>query len=138
VTQPSSPSESASRNWAGYAATGGPFTGVAATWSVPSFSPGTAAGIDATWVGIGGVQTTDLIQAGTQEMTSGTGTTEYEAWIEMLPRASQTVPLSIYPGDQISVSINQQSSTGWLISFANATTGQKLPGCAGVCVVTLV
>jgi peptidase A4-like protein len=54
-----------SRNWAGYAATGGSFRQVSATWSVPQFAPDSPAGADAIWVGIGGVHGTDLIQAGT-------------------------------------------------------------------------
>ena len=113
-----------SRNWAGYAATGGQYVGVSASWAVPPFSPSLASGIDATWVGIGGMRTTDLIQAGTQEITSGTGATAYQAWVEVLPRPSVTVPLYVYAGDLVSVSITQQSPTLWLISFANGTTGQ--------------
>lgn len=68
-TQPGS--EATSHNWAGNLASGARFTGVSATWSVPPFVPGSPAGADAAWVGIGGVQTTDLIQAGTQQTTSG-------------------------------------------------------------------
>jgi hypothetical protein len=113
-----------SRNWAGYAATGSEYTGVSANWSVPPFSPDIAGGIDATWVGIGGVGTTDLIQAGTQEITSGTGMTEYQAWVELLPQPSLTVPLLVHAGDHISVSLTQQSPRVWLVSFANETSGR--------------
>jgi hypothetical protein len=118
------PGASMSRNWAGYAATGGQFTGVSAIWAVPPFAPSLASGVDATWVGIGGMSSRDLIQAGTQEITSGGGTTEYQAWVEALPRPSLTVPLYVYAGDQISVSVIQQSPGLWQISFANGTTGQ--------------
>jgi hypothetical protein len=114
-----------SQNWSGYAATGGIFTGVSATWSVPQFAADAAGGADATWVGIGGVRSRDLIQAGTQETVSGRGVTRYQAWVETLPQPSRAVPLAVRPGDSVSVSITQQGDTSWLIAFINITTGQS-------------
>ncbi len=114
-----------SRNWAGYAATGGTFTAVSATWNVPEFAPDSRPGADAIWVGIGGVHGTDLIQAGTQETVSGHGSTQYEAWVETLPQASRPVPLSISAGDSVTVSLQQQASGEWLILFANNSTGKS-------------
>jgi ketosteroid isomerase-like protein len=123
-TTPPSSDLSVSHNWAGYAATGGGYTAVSGTWTVPDFAADSPQGVDATWVGIGGVNTHDLIQAGTQEQTSGSGQTQYQAWIEMLPQASRPVPLAVRPGDSVSVSINEQTPNTWLISFVNNTTGQ--------------
>jgi hypothetical protein len=95
--QPSSSGQpggaSVSHNWAGYQASSGTFTGVSGTWSVPDFSSDSSAGADATWVGIGGVSTNDLIQAGTQETTSGTGTTEYRAWVEAAATTAESLDL---------------------------------------------
>jgi hypothetical protein len=128
---PSSPSTSrtpgdiaTSNNWSGYAATGGTYTAVNGTWTVPQYSASSTGGVDATWVGIGGVNSRDLIQAGTQETVSGSGLTQYQAWIEMLPAASHPVPLTVHPGDSVSVSIDQQSTGNWQISFTDNTTGQ--------------
>ncbi len=116
-----------SANWSGYAATGGTYTAVSGTWSVPQFSADSPAGADATWVGIGGVNTRDLIQAGTQQTVSGSGSTEYQAWVETLPQASHPVPLSVNPGDSISISITQspQAQDQWVVSFTNNNTGQN-------------
>src|SRR5205807_7611692 len=61
---------------------------------------------------------------GTQQSVTGSGSTQYEAWIEMLPRASRPVPLSVHPGDSVTISISEQSADQWLIDFANNTTGQ--------------
>src|SRR6185312_14939849 len=108
----------------GYAATEGRYTEVSGTWTIPTYSAMSSAGVSATWVGIGGVNSRDLIQAGTQEQASGTGQTEYSAWIETLPQASHNVPLRVSPGDSVSVSITEQSTNNWLIEFNNATTGQ--------------
>ena len=123
VTQPGSPASvtSSSSNWSGYAASGGTFTSVTATWTVPNVSPNTS-GADATWVGIGGLSSRDLIQAGTQAMVDGSGVS-YTSWIEMLPESSREVPLSISAGDSVTVSITQQSGNDWLISMKNNTTG---------------
>ena len=114
-----------SRNWAGYAATGGSFTQVSATWSVPQFAPDSPAGADAIWVGIGGVHGSDLIQAGTQETVSGRGTTDYSAWVETLPEASRPLPLPISAGDSVSISLEEQGNGNWLISFLNNTSGRS-------------
>ncbi|HLZ25787.1 MAG TPA: G1 family glutamic endopeptidase [Chloroflexota bacterium] len=113
-----------SHNWSGYAATGGTYTSVTGTWTVPQFTADGTFGIDAAWVGIGGVDSHDLIQAGTQQTVNGSGSTQYEAWIEMLPRTSRPVPLRVHAGDSVTVSIAEQSPDQWLISFTNNTTGQ--------------
>jgi hypothetical protein len=118
---------SSSRNWSGYVATGKSYTAVSGTWTVPQPTSSSSAGVGATWVGIGGVDSRDLIQAGTQDVASGTGRSQYQAWIEMLPQASQQVPLAVAPGDSISVSITEQSpgSGTWTIAFKNNTSGQS-------------
>jgi hypothetical protein len=123
VTQPGTPASvtSSSSNWSGYAADGGTFTSVTATWTVPTVSA-SSSGADATWVGIGGLSSRDLIQAGTQAMVDASGVT-YTSWIEMLPQSSRDVPLSISAGDSVTVSITQQSGNDWLIAMKNNTTG---------------
>lgn len=114
---------STSSNWSGYAATGGSYTSVTGTWTVPNVTA-TTSGADATWVGIGGVDSNDLIQAGTQATVSG-GAVEYDAWIEMLPQSSRPVSLSVNPGDSVTVTISQQSGDQWSISIKNNTTGNR-------------
>jgi hypothetical protein len=115
-----------SRNWSGYAATGASYTSVSGTWTVPRVAASSASGVGATWVGIGGVNSRDLIQAGTQDTGSGDGQSQYQAWIEMLPSASQQVALSVAPGDSISVTIAERSagSGAWHIALTNATSGK--------------
>lgn len=113
-----------SENWAGYAATGGSFTAVSGSWTVPQVSPSSTPGADATWVGIGGVTSTDLIQAGTVDTVQG-GQVTYAAWIETLPQAQQTVPLPVAAGDHVSVSIAQQPSGIWQIVIRNTTAGRS-------------
>lgn len=118
-------SDTTALNWAGYTATGGTYTSVSGSWIVPSVSAnesGTVA--DATWVGIGGVLSNDLIQAGTEAIPDSNGTLVYRAWMETLPEGSQMIPVTISPGDAVSVSITQESSGLWDVSFDDATTGK--------------
>jgi hypothetical protein len=125
TTQPGTPASIASHssNWSGYVASGGTFSGVSATWNVPRVASASI-GADATWVGIGGLNSRDLIQAGTQATTSQ-GSVRYEAWVEMLPQSSRTVSLGVSPGDSVTVSITEQSSGVWTISIKNNTSGQS-------------
>ena len=110
-----------SSNWSGYVANGGTYTSVTGTWVVPQVGA-TTTGADATWVGIGGVTGTDLIQAGTQATVTGDGSVTYSAWTEILPDYSRTAPLQVTSGDTVTVTITEQSSGLWLIVMENNTT----------------
>ncbi|MGH2490342.1 MAG: G1 family glutamic endopeptidase [Candidatus Limnocylindria bacterium] len=123
TTTPARVSDTSS-NWSGYVANGGTYTSVTGTWIVPTVSA-TSAGADATWVGIGGVTGTDLIQAGTQATVTGSGAVTYEAWTEILPDYSRTAPLQVSPGDSVTVTITEQSSGLWLIVMQNNTTSDS-------------
>ncbi len=124
---PSTPASqtSVSRNWSGYAATSGTFTGVTGTWTVPKSQSTGGLSSGVTWVGIGGVRSRDLIQAGTMETSDRSGGMRYDAWIETLPKASRPVPFAVRPGDSVTVSISEQGADHWLIDFNNRTTGEE-------------
>jgi hypothetical protein len=72
------------------------------------------------------VSSHDLIQAGTQDVAAGGGQAQFQTWIEMLPQASQQVPVAVVPGDSVTVSITEQGagSGNWQISITNNTSGQ--------------
>ncbi len=116
-------SDNVSHNWSGYAATGGTYTSVTGTWTVPQSDGTTRFGTVAAWVGIGGVSSRDLVQAGTMQTSSGNGSVQYQAWIETLPQPSHRVAFAIKPGDSVTVSITEQQDDQWLIDFKNNTTG---------------
>ena len=116
-----------STNWSGYIAQNGAnYTAINGSWIVPSVAQTTSFVGDATWVGIGGVSASDLIQVGTQALVENDQTV-YEAWYEILPADSQVIPLTIKPGDSVHVSLSLQGSGSneWLISFVDSTTGQS-------------
>ena len=123
-----------SLNWAGYAVTPAAHdvTAVSSKFTVPTAGlvpPGFAA----TWTGIGGYNTSDLIQAGVTENSlpdNPLSGAQYGAWYELLP-ASETpidgctgdAACTVGPGDKVSVNISLRSPGQWLIAIANPTRG---------------
>lgn len=111
-------------NWSGYVATGSNYTGVSGSWTVPSVTPSANAQADATWVGIGGVAASDLIQVGTQEISQN-GAVTYEAWYELLPAVSIPVAVTVHAGDFMTASLEQVQTGEWDVSIRDNTTGQS-------------
>ena len=131
VTAPTAPQgptnttvRSTSRNWSGYVATGGTITSVSGTWVIAKPDP-SVVGVDATWVGIGGAATTDLIQAGTEATVNGDGTVSYDAWTETLPQPTRPVSVAVNGGDTVTVSLTEQAVGLWLVELKNVTTGKS-------------
>jgi hypothetical protein len=120
-----------SLNWSGYAVTpsANNVTAVSSTFTVPTAGlapPGFAA----TWDGIGGYNSSDLIQAGTAEQSAPDNPIlgpQYYAWYELLP-ASETqltnctgdANCTVTPGDNVTVDISQVSGNTWSIAMTDA------------------
>jgi len=119
-----------SLNWSGYAVTpASGITAVSSTFTVPKagiLPPGFAA----TWTGIGGYNTADLIQAGTAEQSLPSLPLvgdHYYAWYELLPNSEVQLSgcagdpkCTVTPGDRISVGIRQIGSGEWSIAMTDA------------------
>lgn len=123
---PATTSSYSSTNWAGWLSTSGIFTSVSGSWIAPQATgiAGTTSA-DATWIGIGGVSSNDLIQVGTVNIIDASGTVDTSAFYELLPGASQTIPsVSVSPGDSLSASVSEISSGQWRITITNNTNGQ--------------
>lgn len=116
-----------STNWAGYLSTGGTYTTISGAWAAPHVSGnGTSTSADATWIGIGGVTSGDLIQVGTDNIVSASGQVTTSAFYEMLPAVSQTVPgMTVTPGDSLSASLSEVSASQWTITITDLTNGQS-------------
>lgn len=114
-----------SLNWSGYVASAGRYTAVSGAWTVPHIdtSDNRSIAADATWIGIGGVTQTDLIQAGTQAVSDAEGDIVYEPWIETIPGDSFAIPMPISPGDAVGVAISNTGKDVWTITFNDNTTG---------------
>ena len=123
-----------SSNWSGYAITGVgstatvasaamSFSDVTATWTQPTATctagQSTSAAI---WVGLGGytVGSNALEQAGTAADCSSAGKATYYAWYELVPAASVTLKLKIFPGDRITSTVLVKG-TDVLVQVKNRT-----------------
>lgn len=126
TASPPAAGQDISRNWSGYSTTSGRFTGVSGDWVVPRIQNGESGyGADATWVGIGGITSNDLIQAGTQSTVTPDGGVSYEAFYETLPHVSQPLSLSIRPGDIMHVMLVQTTKNNWHILIQDTTTDEQ-------------
>ena len=113
-----------SANWSGYMTNAGNITGITASWVVPEVigNNQTKTG-DATWIGIGGITSSDLIQIGTQNTISANGQVSSSAFYEILPAAPRTIDtVNLLPGSSITASINQLQSGLWQINLTNTST----------------
>jgi hypothetical protein len=120
-----------SLNWSGYVvrpAKGTLINGVASTFIVPKAGlapPGFAA----TWAGIGGYNSSDLVQAGVAEQSAPNSPLgpQYYAWYELLP-ASETQltncsgerSCAVSPGQVVTVTIDRAATSSWTIVVADA------------------
>ena len=125
----------AASNWSGYAETG-TFKGVAATWTVPSVSASSSATYSSAWIGVDGFNNSNLIQTGTEE-DYYSGTAHYSAWWEILPAAETVISHPVSPGDRMSASIYETTTSAgftgffrrrsggyiWVINIADTTAG---------------
>jgi hypothetical protein len=118
-----------SLNWAGYAVTGSGITAVDSVFKVPA-AGAVPPGFSATWAGIGGYNTTDLIQAGVSEEDPVTSTVlgpQYNAWYEILPAAETPISgcsgdaaCTVTPGDTVTVDIHNVGTNLWSVSLTDA------------------
>lgn len=113
------------RNWAGYVASAKTFTAIHGTWTVPQVGTTGYTAADATWIGIGGTSTGDLIQTGTQNVVDASGNVQVTAWYELLPDSETPVALNVSPGDSITAGLTQVQTGTWQISLRDNTTGQS-------------
>jgi Peptidase A4 family len=121
-----STSTATSSNWSGYFETGGPFTAVTGTFTVPNLAASGTTTDTSEWVGIDGVGDQSLIQAGVNELYDASSSVlSVQAWWEILPApATPIFTLAVSPGNVITVTISQLSAGLWAITVTDDSTGQ--------------
>lgn len=105
---------------------GSSFTAVSGSWIVPAATGnGSADSADSTWVGVGGVNTSDLIQAGTENTVHANGQVETYAFFEMLPAPAMLITsMTVKAGDSVSAAVTEITKGTWRISVRDNTTQQ--------------
>ncbi|KAH8432041.1 A4/G1 family peptidase [Aspergillus melleus] len=123
-----------SANWAGVVresppTTGGAYTSVSATFTVPEPAPASnsAGGIQAAsaWVGIDGdTYTTAILQAGV-DFYYDNGQIYNDAWYEWFPDVAHDFDFSVSTGDVVSVTVESYTPTNGVAVIVNESTGQR-------------
>jgi hypothetical protein len=129
-----------SQNWfgynQGYLEVHKKFHSITGQWTVPTVSQHVAGQAEYTsdWIGIGGgcvnvkcsVTDNTLIQDGTEEDVSSSGTPSYSAWWETIPETSTAIKMTVEPGDTMSSSIVEKpkNSETWVITLKDVTRGE--------------
>src|SRR5690242_20876022 len=112
---------STSTNWSGYAVTGGRYTSVSSTWTVPAVScSGTA--YSSFWVGLDGDTSNTVEQTGTDADCSGS-TPQYYAWYEMYPKYPVNLRGTVRPGDKLNASVSTDGRGGFTLTITDSTQG---------------
>lgn len=138
-----------SANWAGYADTSDTYGSVASSWVEPTvdcansggglgLGSGTAglgglfgsllggpSAASAFWVGLDGYSSTSVEQIGT-DSDCDSGTPTYDAWYEMYPNPSVTLPgqYAVHPGDHVTALVSSNTGgTSFTLMLKDATAG---------------
>jgi len=112
---------STSTNWSGYAVTGGRYTKVSSSWTVPAVScSGTA--YSSFWVGLDGDTSNTVEQTGTDSDCSGS-TPQYYAWYEMYPKFPSNYRNTVKAGDKMSATVSTNGSGSFTLTISDTTQG---------------
>jgi len=132
-----------SSNWFGYdqgsLEQGGKlFNSISGDWTVPTASQHTSGQAEdsSDWIGIGGgcvdsgcsVGDNTLIQTGTEQDVSSSGSSSYSAWWELVPSPSTTISgMTVSPGDHMHASIAETvaDSNVWKITIQDVTKNES-------------
>jgi hypothetical protein len=112
---------STSTNWSGYAVTGGRYTQVSSSWTVPAVTcSGTA--YSSFWVGLDGDTSSTVEQTGTDSDCSGS-TPQYYAWYEMYPKFPVNLSQPVAPGDTMTASVTTDGRGGFTLTISDTKKG---------------
>jgi peptidase A4-like protein len=115
--------EATSTNWSGYAASGGPYTSVSASWVQPTGQcSGENGDYSSFWVGLDGYSSNSVEQTGT-DTDCINGSAQYYGWYEMYPNPSNSFGHSISPGDTINATVTYAGSNKYTLTLADSTAG---------------
>ncbi|MBV8980775.1 MAG: hypothetical protein JO086_07730 [Acidimicrobiia bacterium] len=110
------------KNWAGYAAHGGPFTSVSTTWTEPSVTCGSTRSGVASFAGIDGAGSPTVEQIGTLAMCRQ-GKVTHRGFVEMYPKAPIIIRKPVSAGDSLTATVVANSSTSFTLTLVDHTKG---------------
>jgi hypothetical protein len=113
---------SSSGNWSGFAATGGGFTSISASWVEPTGKCTSATTYSSFWVGIDGDGSNSVEQTGSEVDCSG-GSPQYYSWYEMYPAYPVNFSNTVRPGDHFTGSVTYNGSGKFTMKLSDTTQG---------------
>ncbi|WP_042419125.1 G1 family glutamic endopeptidase [Streptacidiphilus anmyonensis] len=113
---------SSSSNWSGFAATGGGFTSISASWVQPTGKCTSATSYSSFWVGIDGDGSNSVEQTGSEVDCSG-GSPQYYSWYEMYPAYPVNFSNTVRPGDHFTGSVTFNGSGKFTMKLSDTTQG---------------
>ena len=109
------------KNWAGYAAHGGPFTSASTSWREPSIAcTGARSGV-ASFAGIDGDGTPTVEQVGTVDLCRSGGAVARHAFYEMFPKGAVFIKKTVRANDAMSASVVANSSSSFTLTLVDTT-----------------
>jgi Peptidase A4 family len=112
---------STSTNWSGYAATGGPFTSVSASWTQPTALCSFGTSYSSFWIGLDGDGSSSVEQTGSSADCSSANVPNYYAWYEMYPKYPVNLSGTVRPGDAFTASVTTDGVGRFTLAIADAT-----------------
>lgn len=109
-----------SANWSGYAASGGRYHKVSASWVQPRGRCSAGDGYASFWVGLDGYGSSTVEQTGTEVDCSG-GSAQYYSWYEMYPSAPVNFSNPVRPGDHFTGSVTVAAGGKYTLVLADTT-----------------
>jgi hypothetical protein len=113
-----------STNWSGYAATGGKYTKVSASWVQPKGKCSSGSQYSSFWVGLDGYGSSTVEQTGSEVDCSG-GTAQYYSWYEMYPAYPVNFSNTVRPGDHFTGSVAYHGGGKYTLVLADTTRGWR-------------
>ena len=111
-----------STNWSGYAANGGTYTKVSASWVEPTGTCSGSAKYSSFWVGLDGFSSSSVEQTGSEVDCSGR-TPQYYSWYEMYPAYPVNFSNTVRPGDHFTGSVTFNGGSSYTLVLADTTQG---------------
>jgi hypothetical protein len=111
-----------STNWSGYAASGGTYTKVSASWVEPTGTCSGSAKYSSFWVGLDGFSSSSVEQTGSEVDCSGR-TPQYYSWYEMYPAFPVNFSNTVRPGDHFTGSVTFNGGSSYTLVLADTTQG---------------
>lgn len=112
--------ETLSENWAGLVQVGSEESSITSSWTTPTSFTSTPSSNSAVaeWIGLGGFQTTSLIQVGTITTPDGAGSPVTTVFWENLPAAA-TEGVTIPAGTTVTASITPTGQDQWTLTLTD-------------------